>query len=105
MPSLTGMTLPINTSIASVPASIRSSLVTTAKVLLPKYTDKMVSPFMIYDFFQNNTKLPINLIKQSKDETRGSYMVMKTLKSNKMLIKEGTTNEAIYHQDQPHGPL
>lgn len=35
-PSLTGMTLPISTSIASVPASIRSSLVTTARVLLPE---------------------------------------------------------------------
>lgn len=35
MPSLTGMTLPIRTSMASVPASIRSSLVTTARVLLP----------------------------------------------------------------------
>lgn len=34
-PSLTGMTRPISTSIASVPASIRSSLVTTASVLLP----------------------------------------------------------------------
>ena len=36
MPSLTGMTLPISTSIASVPASIKSSFVTTANVLLPK---------------------------------------------------------------------
>lgn len=35
MPSLMGMTLPIRTSMASVPASIRSSLVTTARVLLP----------------------------------------------------------------------
>lgn len=35
IPSLTGMTLPIRTSMASVPASIRSSLVTTARVLLP----------------------------------------------------------------------
>ncbi len=34
-PSLTGMTLPMRTSIASVPASIRSSLVTTASVLRP----------------------------------------------------------------------
>lgn len=30
------MTLPINTSMASVPASIKSSFVTTASVLLPK---------------------------------------------------------------------
>lgn len=36
IPSFTGMTLPISTSIASVPASIRSSLVTTARVLLPE---------------------------------------------------------------------
>lgn len=36
MPSLTGMTLPIRTSMASVPASIKSSLVTTARVLLPE---------------------------------------------------------------------
>ena len=39
MPNLTGMTLPINMSIASVPASIRSSLVTTASVLLPEHKD------------------------------------------------------------------
>lgn len=38
-PSLTGMTRPISTSMASVPASIRSSLVTTASVLLPAETE------------------------------------------------------------------
>lgn len=35
MPSLTGMTWPHRTSIASVPASIKSSLVTTASVRRP----------------------------------------------------------------------
>lgn len=35
IPNLTGITLPHKTSIASVPASIRSNLVTTANVLRP----------------------------------------------------------------------
>lgn len=35
MPSLTGITLPMSTSIASVPASMRSSFVITARVLRP----------------------------------------------------------------------
>lgn len=35
MPSFTGITLPMSTSIASVPASMRSSFVITARVLRP----------------------------------------------------------------------
>lgn len=40
MPNLTGMILPQSTSYASVPRSIKSSLVKTAKVLLPMIAEQ-----------------------------------------------------------------
>ena len=51
IPSLTGITRPHNTSMASVPWSIKSSLVITAKVLRPK-TDTSISSVKFIFFVQ-----------------------------------------------------
>lgn len=59
-PSLTGMTLPISTSMASVPASIRSSLVTTASVLLPgQYQHIPLPAYHFKSAYQSVLKCPI----------------------------------------------
>lgn len=67
MPSLTGMTLPINTSMASVPASIRSSLVTTASVLLPEDKDK-------HTWLQKTPlRQETQRVRDSENENKGIY--------------------------------
>lgn len=88
MPSLTGMTLPINTSMASVPASIRSSLVTTASVLLPeeKYTHLDT---------ENTASRSVN------EEVMGPQNEILNVK----IVNGPTINTAVYHQGQPRGLL
>ena len=65
MPSLTGITRPHKMSMASVPASIKSSLVITAKVLLPSGSTSLAEKFewKICEFFFSKFKTKLLLKK------------------------------------------